>query len=299
MDCPKCGTTQDDAREECVSCGIIFDRWQRAQEEAILRPRKPEPLPVIDEGVGIPKTLIFAGLVVILIFGTIWTVKRRDARSKIDNKAMVKAELNRLNNEGLKVRQRLADEQARAQRMRNNINEAQPIEEMPQATSTAPRAFSLTEGDVMTSLLTCPELSETHIIKLPKQYYSSQRNSVFEQYPELFAAQRSRLLTSTVENDLVTQQIGVTGGIIIDDRDDHFEVLLGRKRITRISDMQGTADRVSITFTWSYEQPLASEVLQGFRERQGHATFLRQDAAWRRVSANISDGKVLHMMCGQ
>ncbi|HEX7807220.1 MAG TPA: hypothetical protein VF608_00780, partial [Thermoanaerobaculia bacterium] len=59
MDCPKCGTSQDAGREECVSCGIFFERWRRVQDQAILQRRTAQntPLPVIEQG-GMPKWMV-------------------------------------------------------------------------------------------------------------------------------------------------------------------------------------------------------------------------------------------------
>jgi hypothetical protein len=298
VDCPKCGMSQDDGREECASCGIIFDRWQRAQDEAELRRRAAEsvPLEIEEEGLRVSKWIIAIVLAFIFIFGTIWTVRRREARAKVDLAAIGKAHINKLNNDGLKMRQRLQDEAQRAQQMRYDQEQATPVQGNTRI--AAPRQFSLKEEDVMSALFPCSDFLESRSILLPKEYNSDDRDTVFETYPELFNAQRSRLLFTTTEGSMVRHSVGVTGGIMILERDDHFEVLLGAKRVQAVKEMTGDADRVHATFTWSYDQRVAAEVLLGIREEKGEAQFLRQNGVWRMTHATISDGKVSRPVCG-
>ncbi|HEX2834015.1 MAG TPA: hypothetical protein VHW00_13470 [Thermoanaerobaculia bacterium] len=298
MDCPKCGAQQAEEREECASCGIVFDRWRRAQDEAELRRRNAQnaPLPVIEQGIPVPWWLIAVAVAAICVVGTMWTIRRREERAKIDYKALGKAQINQINKDGMKVRQRLSDEMERAERLRYE-EEQRRSSELQYEASTAPRQFSLTEGEVMTALFPCAELREQRIIRLPKEYNADYRSSTFESYPELLAAQRSRLLITSVENGIVRHTIGVTGGIIISDVGDHFEVPLGQKRIDGVKDMTGDADRVTATFNWNYDQRVSAEVLLGVRSPTGKADFLRQNGVWRMTHATLSEARVAHPIC--
>lgn len=288
MDCPKCGTSQDAGREECVSCGIFFERWRRAQDQAILQRRTAQntPLPVIEQG-GLPKWLVAIIVVLIVVFGSMWTMHRRKVRENTDLKAVGMARLNQINNDGLKMRQRMQDEAERRQNQR--LKERTEYAQL-QANRPAAYPFSLTEAEALSLVQRCPELAERGKVLLPKQYGAS-NTEVFREYPALFNAQRSRLLFVEQEGDVVKHRIGITGGIIIKETPYQFEVDLGRRNITRITGMTGTADRVEALLLWSWEYPTAAEVLLDIRQARGSAMYLRQNGVWRLTGASISDGK--------
>ncbi|HEX7829071.1 MAG TPA: hypothetical protein VF787_05420 [Thermoanaerobaculia bacterium] len=242
---------------------------------------------MIEQG-GMPKWLVAIVLVLIVVFGSMWTMHRRKARENVDLKAIGKAKLNQINNDGLKMRQRMQDE---AERRENERLKERSEYARTQANRPATYPFSLTEEEARRLVQSCPELAERGKVELPKQYSESNSESVFREYPALFNAQRSRLLFIDREDGVVKHRVGITGGIIIKESAHLFEVDLGRRNITRINQMTGTADRVSASFTWSWEYPAAAEVLLDIRQMRGDAVYLRQGGVWRLTGASISDGK--------
>jgi hypothetical protein len=287
VECPKCGTSQEDGREDCVSCGIIFERWRRAQDQAVLARGtgrfEPAHAPVAEPG--LPKWLVLVVVSVIVVFGLIWTMRRREARSRRDLAAEGKATINRINNEAIKARQRLQSEQDRANRMREDMEQEVVPEGNP--AQAAPRDFSLSDTTAMELINRCSEIAVTEVIKLPRQYHSGDASEMFRQYPELSAAQKSRILIATKEGPLIVNNLGVTGGVFIREMGEFFEIELGRRHIVRVKGMQGDIDHVTAQFEWEWEQKAAAEILTGSRGGTASAHFLRQNDYWTMTDGTL------------
>ena len=89
MQCPKCGYEQTDANSECISCGIVFAKWNRCQ--AVSRPGQSDPSAVVQEETqeaesGILSALLFhmpadvnpiswGARVLLLAILTLWGIK--------------------------------------------------------------------------------------------------------------------------------------------------------------------------------------------------------------------------------
>lgn len=288
MDCPKCGTSQEDGRTECISCGIVFERWLRAQEQAVLARGtgrfNPTPEPVAESG--LPKWMVLLFVALILLFGTMYTIRRREARAKVDLAAEGKARINEINRKGNEVRQRLQSEMDRAEKMRTEMER----EEAPvgNAAQYAPKPFSLSDAQARDLVYQCSQPQERRVILLPKSYTSDTSHFVFQRYPELHAAQRSRLLhVNREKGGSVTHSLGVTGGVRITEVGEFFEVDLGARQVVAAKDLNGTVDRVSARLLWEWEEPTGAEILLGKRGGTGQATYLLQNNVWRVEGASM------------
>ena len=292
MICPKCGASQEAEREDCAVCGVIFERWYRAQEQVqygIRRTAQSQEVVPAETGGGVPRWMLalFVGLLCVL--GLVWTVQRREARGRASNDT--KDEINRINNEGLRVRQQLAEEQARADRERDLIGRQDEAEE------NSPQ-FSLTEAAALGILRKqCTGFFESKRARIPKQYDSNQSAEIFRDYPATEGAQKSQLLFTEHEGTLVKHRVGFTGGIRIDEAGDFFEIDLGPRQLLRITRMEGTSNRVRADFAWGWEQRNAAQMLFGGAEQSGGAWLDLQGVTWRVSEASLNDGKTI-VPCG-
>jgi hypothetical protein len=117
MDCPKCGASNPDAREDCASCGVYFSKMRRT---TLNQPRPaPAALPTAVRNTGLPFWQVGAIVILILVIGVAWLRYRRvhPAESNIDaqmteiNRRMAKEEMARATedaNRALEARQTLS-----------------------------------------------------------------------------------------------------------------------------------------------------------------------------------------------
>jgi uncharacterized membrane protein YvbJ len=81
MDCPKCGAACAEDAEECGSCGIVFARFQAAQDRAFLEARRTHEQPLPPQSSSLPPAVVVAIVLAILIAGAGWTVWNRSRRA--------------------------------------------------------------------------------------------------------------------------------------------------------------------------------------------------------------------------
>jgi hypothetical protein len=152
------------------------------------------------------------------------------------------------------------------------------------------RPFSLSETTAMELANRCVEMQDPGIIKLPREYPYGE-SSVFQRYPELNAAQKSRLLIAEREGNSIVQRLGITGGVFIREAGDFFEIDLGRRRMVRVKGMQGDVDHVAAQFEWEWEQKAAAEILTGSRGSTASANYVRQNDYWTMTGGTLKKGR--------
>jgi hypothetical protein len=297
MECPKCGATQEDGREDCASCGIIFERWQRAQEQAFLARGTgrfaPEPGPTEEERRSVPLWLVAIVALAVIGVGLFWTMKRREARATAGVPHSTDA-LNDLNDAGIAVRQRLQAENDREARRKAAIDSGE-VPEGSEAQLTGD-INALGQTTAIELLQRCGDASTPDVVHLPKEYpYGAP--DVFSHFPELEAAQRIRLIASTRDGGTVKQTLDVRGIHQVTESTDEFLVNLGRRRVLRIDLQPAGGAQVHAKVAWGWENGPSAMALKGLREQSGEADFVRDAQVWRVMSSVVHDGNRFVTLC--
>ena len=269
MDCPKCGIAQDDGREDCVSCGIVFERFREAQERALLRriPQVNVPMPSASEGIGVSRWIIFAALLLVAIFGVFWTKSRREARANRDLRKEGMERLNEINRKGNIERERLHKEQESARKMAAAMTEAPKPERRP---------VGLDEAGAKKLIEQCFAFQERTSIKLPKVH----GGNYSESYPVFAAALELRVVERTGNDPKLWPGPGA-GGLNMMDRGEEYEIPLGLRRVQEITQLTGDIDHAEARFRWGYEGRVAAELLLRGEAYTGTAAFINNGGAWR------------------
>lgn len=277
MDCPKCGVEQDDGREECLSCGIVFARWYAAQHRRIAQTSVPVESPAA--GVAVSRGVIFIAVFVLIIFGALWTKSRRDARANRDLRKEGMAMLNDINKKGNKERQRLEAENERARKM------AAAMTERPR--QARPRPIGFEEADAMRLLEQCAAFTERSSIRFPRVYHEGAEYS--EAYPSLGRALELRIVEKMNRDGQVTLWPGPgVGGLVVLNQGDEYHIDLGMRRVQEITELSGDVDRAEARFRWMWQGRVAAETLLSTSDTYGGvAEFLRQGGVWRVTGATL------------
>ncbi len=276
MDCPKCGVTQDDGREECVSCGIVFARWHAAQARRITHTNVRVESPA--DGVGVSRGVILIAVFLMIIFGALWTKFRRDARANRDLRKEGMAMLNDINKKGNKERRRLQAENEQAQKM------AAAMTERPRQ---LPRPIGMEEADATRLIEQCAGFTERASIKFPRVYYDGAESS--ESYPTLGRALQLRIVEKMNRDGQVMLYPGPgVGGLTVLTRGDEYEIELGTRNVQEVTQLSGGVDRAEARFRWMWEGRVAAETLLHTGDTYtGVAEFLKQNGAWRVTAATL------------
>lgn len=283
MNCPKCGVAQEGEREECSSCGIIFARWREAQDRAFLDHKTAQNIVVPEVEPGLPRWVIGVGLLVVVLFGVTWTVRRREARASVNLAAEGKAKLNEINRAATKQRLLLEDEATRARRMKM-MTDGDKV-----ATATRPSGFS--EEDATRLLHDCSGFETPVGVKLPKNYSSDFSSTTDDRYPALADAHKSGLLETSRDGSLVTNTLGIrAAGMRVAESDTEFEFDLGWRQVQSILELTGTADSAEAEFRWAYQNRSVAEMLLPATDYGGTASFLLKDGQWRVLRASARGG---------
>jgi hypothetical protein len=285
VECPKCAAVQPDNGVECTACGVVFARFREAQERAFLsRNTSSQQMatPPVELERTIPKGAVIVALLVFLVFGIVWTARRRDTRVNANEAAT--AMLDEINQKGLKQRQRLAAEGGE----RSAAAQRAGSWEAPVAKGTPPVGF--TEADAAAVLNQCAGFNTSEQVLLPKFIGDYTGNSSDELYPALPIAKRDKLVE--VKPDPANGRWVVTipdtahFRMTIKEDANHHIIPLGRRRVTSVTNLTGTADSAEAKFEFGYEQRVAAELLvQPYTTFTGHATFVKKDGAWKALHA--------------
>jgi hypothetical protein len=283
VECPKCAAVQADDRIECSSCGVVFARYRDAQERAFLTRRTlPQNAEVSAErDTIVPRSLVIVAVVLVLAFGVIWTAGRRTARAKFDADAAASAMLDDINQKGVKSRQRLQAEADRARAMRNSAQVSTPA-------APAMRPIGLSEELAAQIMNQCSGFNTEEQVLLPKAYSDYSRHNIDETYPAFAVARNDKIVEVHTEPGIYKVTVPDTAHfrMTIKEDENHYIVPLGRRRITAIRELTGTADNATARFEFGFEQRVAGEILvRPYTDFHGQARFLKKDGAWRVLQA--------------
>jgi hypothetical protein len=76
MECPKCGASQPDGREDCSSCGVYFAKTRATLNQ----PRPAPPVYVDDESPWSSPWVVGSIIGLVLLIGAMWMVHKRKHR---------------------------------------------------------------------------------------------------------------------------------------------------------------------------------------------------------------------------
>lgn len=289
VNCPKCGMKQDAGRADCISCGVVFERWRELQERALLgKARNTQNVPVPASS-GTPWWMVAVVLLVFVLFGTMWTKNRREARAAHDPAAAGKAMINDINNRNVKARQRMEQESSRMKWLSASS-----------APRELPRPVGFDEADATALLNDCPGLAEPLTIHLPKSFRDYEAEQMRAGFPHLRFAESHGVLLKTVDNGLVTYEVGQSaGGMRIVDSGAEFVVELGSRKVANIVRLAGSVDAAEAEFGWTYEDRVGMRVFLGNDSYLGRASFLKNGGRWRIREALLwNNDNTMKKVCG-
>jgi hypothetical protein len=289
MDCPKCGAAQEDGREECVACGIIFARWLDRQQFPPVAP--PNPVETVHTGPSISRPALIAGVIAFVLFGVIWTAWRRSAREKPPAADI----LDQINQDEVRQRQHPGEEAG------------QPLPGQTTAPSTFPS--DLGEPAVRDLIERCAYFEQKVTIEIPKTFERSQYASMADRYPALAASAKEHLIefepaidTDSASparsalakpTDTITVRLTAPAYSKVDivDRGDSYEFGIGRRRIDSITTARWpSVSEGSVGFHWSYEKKTVNDLAGDRRDRSCGASMQRTTAGWAIAQVWINHG---------
>lgn len=251
-----------------------------------------QPIPVDETTTPVSRTLVIVALVIFVGFGIVWTAKRKKSRDGRDAKAEAAAMLDEINNRGLKERLRLQAEADRLQEMRREqgVPIAGPKEPPP----------NFSEAEAHAAIEQCSAFSELHEVSLPKAFNQDYYQETVARYPALFIADREHLFDKRREGSTVHLEISpaTRARMRVSETDGGYVIHLGRRRVTDVGDLRGTADSARASFAYAYEERVAGEIFRtGIETFGGHASFVRKDGVWR-VTHAYTSGENGETICG-
>lgn len=284
MECPKCGAAQAEGSEDCTVCGVIFERWRAMQERALLLEKVPGRQPVVAQERGIPAWMVIAGLVVVVLLGSMWTIRNRTARAKNGPSDDI---LNEINNKV--VRARMAVDAAQRQAATDS---PVPIDGAAAAQAVAPAKRQLHwpeglgEADARRQIELCSAFTISHDLATPKIFPRDSRSAVMQQFVWLARAVQK----GYVELDDVTHRdLGLIEAKIVPaawskvpfvDNGTHFELRLGRPRITKITGVGPTSAGAQVWFDWEFDGGRGGDLLLDPSAFHARAGFNHKSGIW-------------------
>jgi hypothetical protein len=294
MNCPRCGSEQEAAAQECAGCGVVFAKLQEAQDRAQLRLTQSsrQALPdLADDSPGIPRGLVIGLLIVVIFFGAIWTIRRREARASRDLGAEGKAMLNEINARQNEVQRQLNQERDRLARM-----------DMQQRAIDQPapsRPDGLDETQAKHLLEQCIWFQSSEILKLPKSYQEGSR-LVHQDFPALHAATVSGVVTIANAGGSTTVSLApdARARMRITETADGFEIYLGRRRVAEIESLTGSGGRAQAVFQHTYDERVAAETLLPSEVAStGRVSFILKSGVWQVEQAYLTQGSAARDLC--
>lgn len=299
MDCPKCGASQDDGRDECASCGVVFARWRAAQERAQLRVGAP-PQTAPESERGIPAWAAIVALIVVVGLGVMWTVRRREARASHDPSKELDAKVNAINNRINASRVREAQDAARSSVAAQEARIAQMHSEMADLPpAPAPWPSGLDESSARSMIQRCSGFTNLHEISIPKSFRRQDRVVMIRDVAPLEPAVRAGFLELVDEGDFTYVRVLGPGwtGLQAVDAGDSYKISGGRRVVKNVRLGIAGASTVEVWFTWNYDRMDARDLFGTREEPHGNAHFARTGSSWRAVRGSIGSGKLYVPIC--
>lgn len=283
MECPKCGTSQPDGREQCSRCGIVFERWRAHQERMQLMQRRTLSSPPAPERSHIPLPILIVGAVFVVILGLLWTKHHYEAAKKAENADI----LNDINQRALRrPRFRLGES--------SPTQTPSPTEQAPPPPIPAPASLSfppdLPEDRARAIIENCRFFQDSPTFDIPRQFPRESYQEVAQHYPALQTAAREQLIElrprpgsppdPTDPDDLIRVSItpeAYSRATVMDSGGDMFQLGYGRRHLESlwVADTKYIG-RVTLSFTWTYDKP-AGAALSGDPQRHTGGMILHQD----------------------
>lgn len=300
MNCPKCDTANADDSQDCVACGVVFERWRAAQERALLQrttAARPAPAPAH----GIPAWMVIAGAVVIVLLGTMWTVRSRGAREKNAGSDDI---LNEINNKVVRAQVAAAGRS----RVGGTGTGKSPEMNFPPVGAngwTQPLRWpeGLDEAQAKSMIQRCRAFSISHDVAMPKVFPRARKSEVLQRFQWLQRAVRQ----GYVQLDEVTHsEIGYVEAKIVpsawskvpfNDTGTHFELRMGRPRIKSFTGITTIQSGVRVGYAWEYDAGKASDLIFDRGGYVGRATFTRIGTVWSLDKAWIGGGSMETNAC--
>src|SRR5262245_38284585 len=278
MDCPKCGAVNPDGSQECAACGIIFARWQPRPARTFSGPQQPIPEIPPEKSTTIPVWMVFAALGIVVVFGLVWTARQRAARAKLNPDDII----NNINVKGMKQRQSLAQEAAKAR--------AQALAAQLAAAPKAELPDDVNESAVIAILEQCSFFQQPAAVIVPKEFRSNSSRDVSTLYPGLAAAAREKLveisppIESSAPNEIIhvwLTDFANTRVEVTEVGDGMYHFGIGRRRITSVTPVAPSSDVVlNVMFDWKYERPVGLAIAPDGVAHKGGATLQRSGGGW-------------------
>jgi hypothetical protein len=285
MDCPKCGAAQDDGREECSSCGIVFARWQ---PRAPRMPTQSTQVELEKPPVRIPVPFIIVAAFFVIVGGLMWAKHQKELRAKADPDAI----LNEINNKGANLRRQLREEQAA-------IKRAQSRAAMTAGAINNQLPADLDESKIIDLIQGCNYFSEKVSVAIPKKFQVNTYRFTLNDYPAISMAavqhfiefdppsfnpsDASRYLPNPASpGDTITVKVVSYAYTKVDVSEDpdlyHFG--LGRRRVD-ITRAQATSDSAAgVAFKWNFENNDGADLAPERNDRNGGAELQKTSAGW-------------------
>jgi hypothetical protein len=283
MDCPKCGAPNEAAREECVSCGVIFARWQQRKERTPAVPR-PAPAPEPPKTAGLPPWMLVALVIGIALFGALWTARHRAARAQENPDDLINA----INVKGIEQQHQLQAQEKRS----------------PRPVYPAPLPPEL-EGPVRLALERCTWFTGPITFEVPKQFKRVSYEQMVKNDPMIAGVIRLHFielkpaLYDAMPNDTIDARLTfqVRGAMQVSEGAGWYRFEVGRHRLDALRATSApTESRLRLAFDWSFENAIADE-LYGFKGRTGSATLDLNGSAWNVVDASIRTSQAPQQIC--
>lgn len=294
MECPKCGAAQADGSDDCTVCGVVFERWRAMQERAALLETRQVSQPAAVPERGIPLWMAVAGLVVVVLLGSMWTVRNRAARAK---NAPSDDVLNEINNKVVKAQLAADAAQARAAAARIPIGTATAAPAPSASRNVLQWPEGLTEADAKRMIGFCSAFMTMNDLVTPKVFPSANRAAVMQQFPWLARAVQRRY----VELDFETHRdLGLVEAKIVPsawtrvpfvDNGTHFELRLGRAQVQKISDVKATTDGAHVWYAWGFDGGKGQDLVLTPSDYHGKAVFRKTGRVWTLEQAWIGTGR--------
>jgi hypothetical protein len=297
MICPKCGHSENEEREECGACGVVFARWRAVEE----RRRTPDGKGTVDKrwfqsgtalairttaerlydrraSILTPQRITALAVLLIVVIGVGGLVRNRAARAtkKATHAAVIAGMSKDVGHEALEAQRRAA----------------KPVK----------GRLDLSTEAALQMIGRCEAFTLDTSINLPGSFYENHYGQMIARYPALVIAEREGLvefdpaLPAEHRSDplpphwaprLIRVQMTVSGNF--DMRyargSDLIEVNLGGRRVLRLTDLRGDARRAEADYDWEFMEPVAEKF--GPRRGRGSATFVKAGASWRIKDVSI------------
>lgn len=272
MKCPECGVTTPPGSEECSACGIIFSRWVNHPIRPSLS-ATPLPPPAASEPRSIPKPLLIAGVIVFVVIGIFWTSHRRAARAT-QNGAV---SLDDINNSGEAGRERARQDAAKA----------------AGGSSTPALPPTLTEQGLRALIEADPLFQDNLLVSVPKSFDAADFRAVAAKYPSLASANAEGLIEFDPPFDpknrrpsdgyveVKVPSVALYKVETIRDRDDTYEIDLGKRALDTVTVKSATDSKVEAAFTFTYEHEIGNTLKPDGSSRKGQASLTRGENGWQ------------------